>query len=115
MPGRGFDHPCPNGRISVRKSEANLHRDQIRTPVYIRCREAQETKPGADEAILAAVVIDEPITMVATVVLDRQPLKPIEKVGTAQESAVMVFDGNLSVRPRDAGQNQKHAQARLHR
>jgi hypothetical protein len=40
-------------------------------------------KAGADEAILAAVVVNQPITVVAAVVFDCQTLMAIKQVWTA--------------------------------
>jgi len=37
---------------------------------------------GADKAILAAVVVNQPFTMVATVVFDRQVLTAVKQVWT---------------------------------
>jgi len=62
---------------------SHLHHNGIGTSVDIRRSEAEKAKIGADEVILAAVVIDEPITMVTAVVFDRQTLKAIKQVWTA--------------------------------
>ena len=65
------------------KTVSYLHRNCIRSPVYIRCSEAEQAKAGADEAILAAVVINQAITVIAAVVFDCQPLLSIKQVWTA--------------------------------
>jgi hypothetical protein len=49
---------------------------------------------------LAAVVINQPIAMVAAVVLDREALMAIDQVWTGQETALVVIDGNLNLRSR---------------
>ena len=61
----------------------DLHRNCIGSPVYIGCREAEQAIASADQAVLAAVVVNQPITMVAAVIFDCQALTPIEQVGTA--------------------------------
>ncbi len=65
------------------KAVTYLHRNCIGSPVYIGCGEAEQAKAGADEAILAAVVINQPITMADAVVFNYQALKPIKHVWTA--------------------------------
>jgi hypothetical protein len=93
---------------------AHLHRDQVRIPVNVCCGEAKQAKAGADEAVLAAVVINQPIAVVAAVVFDCQSLKAIKQVWTAQESALFVVDRNLSLGRRESSEHQEHAQPRLH-
>ena len=60
-----------------------LHRNYVGSPVDIRCSEAKQPKAGADEAILAAVVINHAITVITAVVFDCQALIPIKQVWTA--------------------------------
>ena len=55
-----------------------MHRDEVWVPVYVCRSEPEEAKPRADEAILAAVVVNQPITVVAAVVFDCQAVKSIE-------------------------------------
>jgi hypothetical protein len=78
---------------------AYLHCYQIRVPVYVCRSEAEQAEADADEAILAAVVINQPVAVVAAVVFDRQALYAIKQVWTAQETALVVMDRYLSLRP----------------
>ncbi len=91
-----------------------LHRNRIGRSVYIRCSEAEQAKARADEAILAAIVINQPITMVATVVFDRQVLKSVEKVWSAQETPLIIMYRHLNLRPRKPCEHEEHAQPGLH-
>jgi hypothetical protein len=88
---------------------AHLHRDEVRVPVYVCRSEPEEAKPGADEAILAAVVVDQPITVVAAVVFDCQAMESIKQVWTAEESALVVMDRNLSFRRWKPGEHEQHS------
>jgi hypothetical protein len=54
-----------------------LHCDRVGTSVDVCSREAEQAKPGADQTVLAAVVIDEPIAVIAAVVFDGKPLTGI--------------------------------------
>jgi hypothetical protein len=94
---------------------AHLHRDQVRIPVNVRRGEAEQAKTGVDEAILAPVVFNQPIAVVAAVVFDCQALKAIEEVWTAQETALVVIDRNLNLRPWDSSEYEEHSQSGLHR
>jgi hypothetical protein len=91
-----------------------LHRDCIGTPIHIRGSEAKQAEADPDEAILAAIVSNQPITVIATVVFDRQALKAIQQVWTAYETASMVVDGNLNLRPWEPGKHEQHPQPGLH-
>lgn len=91
-----------------------LHHNQIGSPVYIRCSKSEHPKAGGHEAILAAVILNQPITVVAAVVFDCQALKAIKQVWTAKETAIVVTDGNLNLRLRKSGEHEEHPQARLH-
>jgi len=59
-----------------------LHNNQIGGPVNIRRREAKQATACANQAVLAAIVIDQSIAMVAAVELDCQALNAIEQVRT---------------------------------
>ena len=61
----------------------HLHRDRFGTPVHVRCCEAQQAEAGANEAILAAVVINHSIPVIAAVIFDGQALTAIKQVWTA--------------------------------
>jgi len=86
-----------------------LHRDEVWVPVYVCRSEPEEAKPRADEAILAAVVVNQPITVVAAVVFDRQALQAIKQVWTPQEAAVVVMDRNLNIRPGESSEHEEHS------
>ena len=74
------------------KTLTHLHRNYFGSPVHVRCSESEQAKAGADEAVLAAVVIHQPIAMVGAVVFDCKTLKSIKQVWTAQETASLVVD-----------------------
>jgi hypothetical protein len=86
-----------------------LQRDQIRVPVDVCRSEAEQAKAGADEAILAAVVVNQPITMVAAVIFDSQALQAIKQVGTPQDTAMVVMDRNLNIRPGESSEHEEHS------
>ena len=92
----------------------HLRRDCIGSPVHVRCSEAEQAKACADEAVLPAVVINQPIAMIATVVFDRQALKAIQQVWPAQETALIVTDGNLNLRPGESCQHKENSEPGLH-
>jgi hypothetical protein len=64
------------------KALPHLHENRIWSPVHIRCSEAEQAKARADEAVLAAVVVNQAITVVAAVIFDCQALTAIEKIRT---------------------------------
>jgi hypothetical protein len=92
-----------------------LHCNRAGSSVHVRCGEAEQAKPGADEAVLAAVVINQPVTVVAAVVLDCQALLAIKQVWSAHEMAPIVADGNLNLRPWQPSKKEDHPQPGLHR
>jgi hypothetical protein len=96
------------------KALSHLHQNRIRSPVNIRCSKAKQAKADPDEAVLATIVINQPITVIAAVVFDCQPLKAIEQVRTTYETALTVMDGNLNLRPRKSGKHEQHPQPGLH-
>jgi hypothetical protein len=83
--------------------------------VHVGCREAEETESGVHEAVLASVVLGEALTVGAAVVLHGEPRGGVVEVGPAQEVAALVAERNLRLRPRQPGEDQEQAQARLHR
>ncbi len=101
-------------RRVARESLTYLHCNRVGAPEYIGCSEAEQAESGADKAILAAVVINQPITVVAAVVLDGQALKAIKQVWTAQEPALIVINRKLDLRPRKSGEHEEHPWAGLH-
>jgi hypothetical protein len=70
-------------RRRTRNRLTYLHRNQIGSPVNIRGGEAEQSKAGAHEAILPAVVINHPFAVIAAVVFDSQALGAIEQVGAS--------------------------------
>src|SRR2546429_2572438 len=94
-------------RCAVRaEGLTHLRRDRIGSPVHVRCSEAEQAKAGTDEAVLPAVVINQPIAMIATVVFDRQALKAIQQVWAGPATAVTVTDGNPNLKPGESRQHQ---------
>src|SRR5256885_16763184 len=77
----------------------HLRRDCIGSPVHVCCSEAEQAKAGTDEAVLPAVVINPPIAVNNTLVLDRPALKAIQEGLAAPEKAVLVTDGKLKPQP----------------
>src|SRR5437660_9870818 len=75
---------------------------------------ARDATIRARMAVLPAVVINQPIAMIATVVFDRQALKAIQEVWPAQETAVIVTDGNLNLRPGESRQHKENSEPGLH-
>lgn len=65
------------------KAVTYLHRNCIGSRVYVRGGEAEQAKPGANQAVLAAVIVHQPITVVAAVIFDCEALTGIKQVGTA--------------------------------
>jgi len=53
--------------------------------------------------------------MIATVVFDRQALKAVEQIWTAQEPALIVLDRNLRLWARESSKHEEHPKPRLHR
>jgi hypothetical protein len=86
-----------------------LHRDTIGSAVHIRCGEAQQTKARVHEGILAAVVIDQPIPMVASVVFDCQSLTAIKQVWARNETALVVIERSLNLWPWESAEHEEHA------
>src|SRR5579872_4720174 len=95
--------------LSPRELAPYLDRNCVRTPVHISSSESEQAKARTDETILAAVVIHDSITMIAAVVFDGQAPLVIEHVRPAQETAVVVVDGDLNLRAREPGQHQEHS------
>jgi len=91
------------------KSATYLHRNSIGRPVHIGCGEAKQPKPGPDKAILAAIVINQPFPVIATVVFDCQALSAIKKVWTAHKTTSIIVDRNLNFRPREARKYEEHS------
>jgi hypothetical protein len=94
---------------------AHLHRDEIRSPVHIRRGEPQQAEPGPDKAVLAPIIFDHSVAVVAAVVLDREAPLWIDQVWPAQETIPIVMDRNLNFGPREPSKNEEHPQPSLHR
>jgi hypothetical protein len=87
------------------KVVAHLHCDRVGTSIDVRGCEAEHANAGADETVLAAVVIDKPISMIAAVVLNGQALPGIEEVRTAYEPTLIVMNRHLDLR---SGKSREH-------
>ncbi len=61
---------------------AHLHHDRVGSPVDISRSETQQAIAGADKSVLAAVVIDQAVAVVAAVVFDGQVPIAIKQVST---------------------------------
>jgi S-methylmethionine-dependent homocysteine/selenocysteine methylase len=96
------------------KLVANLRHDSFGRPVYIGCREAEQPIAGANEAILAAVVIHKPVTVVVAVIFNCQALIAVEQIWSGQETALPVEYGNLNLRTGEPGEHEEHPQPCLH-
>lgn len=94
--------------VRTSQAQAHLHYERIGSSEHIGCSESEQPKSSTDEAILAPIVINQPITVVAAVVLDGKALKTIQQVWTAQKPALIVIDGNLDLRPRKSGEHKLH-------
>ncbi len=65
------------------KAVSDLRHDCVGGPIYIGRGEAEQANAGAHEGILAAVVIDQPIPVVSTVVFDCETLSAKKQIRTA--------------------------------
>ncbi len=93
----------------------DLRHNRIGRSVDVRRGEAKQPKARANEAVLAAIVRDQAIAVVAAVELDGQALRAIKQVWTSQQLAAGVTDGNLNLWPGKTGKYQEHSQSRFHR
>jgi hypothetical protein len=66
--------------IFAAKIPTHLHRNRTWRSVNIRGSEPQQVEAGTDQAVLAAVVINQPVAMIATVVFNCQSLPAIKQV-----------------------------------
>jgi hypothetical protein len=83
--------------------------------VDVRCSEAQEPKPGIDEQILSAIILDESLAMIAAVVLENELRRGVVQVGPTDEPALGVVEILLDLWSRQAGLDQKPAKPSFHR
>ena len=67
------------------------------------------------QAVLAAVVRDQPVAVVLTVVLDAEPRLRVIQVGAADEPAFAVPELNLYLGSGQPAPDQKQPQTRFHR
>lgn len=66
----------------------------------------QHPKSSVQEQILAAIVLDQPVAMVPSVVFDHKPRVWVVQVSPADESTVAVTKICLYLRAREAGLEQ---------
>jgi len=65
--------------------------------VDVRRRETQQPESSVDEQVLAPIVLDEPLAMVAAVVLENQPRGGIAKVCPSDEPSRPVPEVRLDL------------------
>jgi len=92
-----------------------LCRYDFRAIVDVRGREAQEPESSVDEQILATVILDQSLPMIAAVVLENQLRRGIVEVGPTDEPCPAVTEVCLDLWSRQAGLNQKPTKSSFHR
>jgi hypothetical protein len=75
----------------------------------------QQPESGIDEQVLAAIVLDEAVAMVAAVVLENKAGRRVVEVCPRDESAVAVMKIRLNLRARQVGLNQEPSESGFHR
>ena len=70
----------------------------VRRAQDVRAGEAQEPESRTQEAVLAAVVLDEAVAVGAAVVLDRQARASIEEIDSTEELAALAVQPCLGLR-----------------
>jgi hypothetical protein len=90
------------------KATTHLHHNPVGRPIYVRCGEPEQAKAGANQVVLSAVVLNQPIAVIATVIFDCQALIAIKQIWTAYDTASLVIDGNLNLRPWESGKHEQH-------
>ena len=94
---------------------AHLSHQSVGPALEVSRGEAQESIPGIDQEVLAAVVFNQALAMVATVVLDGEARRGVVKVGPAYKPRRCVDKVCLDFWPRQAGLDQDPAKPSLHR
>jgi hypothetical protein len=82
--------------------------------VCVDIRSCETQDPIADEQILAAIVLDQALPMVATVELDNKPRFGVVEVGPACELARAIPEDGLNLWLRQTGANEQPAKSCLH-
>ena len=88
---------------------AHLGDDLIGVAVDVGGGEAEEPTTGVQQAVLAAVVLDEAASMCAAVELEPDPMGPVVQVRPANEAAPVVVKWHLYLRTRQPRQSEEHA------
>jgi hypothetical protein len=77
--------------------------------------ETQQSIPSVDKGVLAAVVLDESLPMVAPIELENKPRRGVVKVGPADEASRGVTEIGLDLGEGQAGLDEEPSQSGLHR
>src|SRR2546428_11571990 len=72
--------------LPLDKRGPDLSHRSLRPSVQVSCRETQHPKSAIHNQVLAPVVSHESVAMVAPVVLDDEMRRPVEEVGSTDES-----------------------------
>jgi len=91
-----------------------LRHHDIRAAVDVCPCETKQTIASVQEQVLPPVVLNQPVAMVAAVVLENQPRTRVVKVRPADESSRVVIEIYLYVWSRHPGLHQEPAKTRLH-
>jgi len=83
--------------------------------VDVRGREAQEPESSVDKQILATIILDQSLPMIAAVVLEDELRRGIVEVGPTDEPCLGVTEIRLDLWPRQAGLDQEPAKPSFHR
>jgi len=70
--------------------------------VNVRSRETQEAESGIDQHVLPAVVLDEALTVVASVILENEPRPGVVQVRPTDEPLLTVTEISLDIWPAPA-------------
>src|ERR1700682_640478 len=92
----------------------NLSQDAVRTPQDVSGCEAEKPDPGHEEAVLAAVVVDQAGAMCFAVAFNAQALLAVIEVWAPQGRALFVANGDLQLRTGQPAEHEQHSQARFH-
>lgn len=93
---------------------ADLGNDVLWPPCDVGGRVPQDAIAGVHQEVLAPIVLDKSLTMVAAVKLDHQPRGPEQKVGPCQKATGSVTHFSLDLGTRDSRLQQHPAKARFH-
>src|ERR1700736_4369288 len=102
-------------RGSSNQGSAHLCHNNVRAIVHICGGKAQKPKSRIDEQVLATIVLDKSVAMVATIVLEDEPRRWVVEVGPTDEPTVAIPKIRLDFGPWQASLNQEPSQARFHR